>query len=128
MTALLFNCLCVGAGGFIGSILRYLLGFLAPANQTGFPLITFIINVIGAFAIAFISTYFIRDLDVNNHILLFLRVGLCGGFTTFSAFTLESFQLIQKGDITLAALYMAASCLTCLVFAFIGHTAAIHAG
>lgn len=121
MTAMLINCLFVGAGGFIGSVLRYILGYLAPASQTGFPYITLLVNAIGAFAVAFIVTFFTREQGASNlQLLLFLQVGICGGFTTYSAFSFEGMELIQKGDIALATLYIGSSLLVCLGLAFAG--------
>ena len=55
MQELIVNCLCVGAGGCVGAIARYLMGLAIPVHQSGFPLGTFAVNVIGAFAIAFIA-------------------------------------------------------------------------
>ena len=98
MQELIVNCLCVGAGGCVGAIARYLMGLAIPAHQSGFPLGTFAVNVIGAFAIAFIATWFLRHVGLDARLLLFLMTGVCGGFTTFSSFTWESLQLIQRGD------------------------------
>lgn len=103
MQELIVNCLCVGAGSCVGAIARYLMGLAIPAHQSGFPLGTFAVNVIGAFAIAFIATWFLRHVGLDARLLLFLMTGVCGGFTTFSSFTWESLQLIQRGDVLVAA-------------------------
>lgn len=121
MGALLINCLCVGAGGFLGSVFRYLLGFLNPSNQSGFPFITLLINVVGAFAIALIAAYFASNLNASSRLHIFLQVGLCGGFTTFSAFSLESYTLIKNGDLFTAGLYIVLSVVLCLVAVFLGY-------
>ena len=79
--------LCVGAGGFCGAIARYLLGLLPYQGQ--FPLITFIINFTGAVAIgAVVEAASIRPGMLPPNAVLFLKTGLCGGFTTFSTFSL----------------------------------------
>lgn len=123
-SAILLDCLCVGAGGAIGSICRYLLGLIAPANQPGFPFMTLVINVVGALAIGFLAAFFLRNAHLDPRLLLFLKVGICGGFTTFSTFSLESIQLIQDGNIIAAALYIVASVVLCLVGVIIGQLAA----
>lgn len=117
---MLTNCLCVGAGGCVGAVARYLLGLAIPAHQSGFPLGTFAVNVAGAFAIAFIATWFLRNAGLDGRMLLFLMTGVCGGFTTFSSFTWESLQLIQRGDILVAGAYIVGSCALCLVAALVG--------
>lgn len=114
------NCLFVGAGGCVGAITRYLMGLAIPAHASGFPLGTFAINVVGGFAIAFIATLFLRHEGLDGRALLFLMTGVCGGFTTFSTFTWESLQLIQRGDVLVAGAYMVASCAACLVAALAG--------
>lgn len=117
---LLLNCLCVGAGGFIGSIFRYLLGLLPIGGDSGFPYTTLLVNVVGALFIGFIVSYFSRTFAPDHQLLLFLRVGLCGGFTTFSAFSLETMQLFQNGEGMIAAVYIALSIILCLVAVFSG--------
>lgn len=117
---MLTNCLCVGAGGCVGAVARYLLGLAIPAHQSGFPLGTFAVNVAGAFAIAFIATWFLRNAGLDGRMLLFLMTGVCGGFTTFSSFTWESLQLIQRGDVLVAGAYIVGSCVLCLVAALAG--------
>lgn len=117
---LLLNCVMVGAGGFVGAIARYLMGLLVPAHQSGFPLGTFAVNAIGAFAIAFVATWFLRQAGLDGRWLLFAMTGICGGFTTFSSFTWESLQLIQRGDVLVAGGYILASVAVCLVAALAG--------
>lgn len=124
MKTVILNCLCVGSGGFLGAVLRYLLGLLSVFNPTGFPLVTFFINASGSFLIAFFLGLFGNNLTGNPQLILFLTVGLCGGYTTFSTFSLESLQLLQKGDILLAVLYMVLSCAVCVCAALLGHMAA----
>ena len=125
---MLVNCLIVGAGGCVGAIARYLMGLLIPAHQSGFPLGTFAVKVIGAFAIAFVATWFLRHIGLDGRLLLFLMTGVCGGFTTFSSFTWESLQLIQRGDILIAGAYIAGSVALCLVAALVGQQLAMRIG
>ena len=89
--------LCVGAGGFCGAIARYLLGLLPYQGQ--FPLITFVINFTGAVAIgAVVEAASIRPGMLPPNAVLFLKTGLCGGFTTFSTFSLETLCLLERGE------------------------------
>ena len=116
------SLLYVGIGGAIGAILRYLLSQLPFQHE--FPLKTLLINLLGSFVIGFLSAKFQQSHWFEGDQLL-LITGVCGGFTTFSTFSLESLQLIQNGDTPLAILYMAISLvvgLLCVVFGyFLGH-------
>ncbi len=111
---MLVNCLFVGLGGFVGSVLRYLVGFIpvgiTVGASTAFPIKTLVINVVGSFVIGIVCALASRlGVGMNPQLLLFLKVGLCGGFTTFSTFALESNGLIQAGQAPLALLYAALS-------------------
>lgn len=104
------NCLLVGLGGFVGSVLRYLVGFIPTGAVAAFPIKTLVINIVGSFVIGLVCTLASRlGTAMNPQLLLFLKVGLCGGFTTFSTFALESNSLIQAGNTQLAVLYAALS-------------------
>ncbi|MBQ9932002.1 MAG: fluoride efflux transporter CrcB [Firmicutes bacterium] len=105
----MFNILAIGLGGFLGAVGRYLIG-LIPVNETFlFPIKTFGINIIGCFAIGVIAVAAAKSDSLNPYLLLFLKVGLCGGFTTFSTFALESVDLIKAGHAPFALLYMLGS-------------------
>lgn len=80
---MILNCLFVGLGGFVGSVLRYLVSLIPLEHESGFPLVTLGINVLGAFLLGLIMA-FGRDTGLDPRTLLFLKVGVCGGFTTFS--------------------------------------------
>lgn len=116
---MLWNCMFVGCGGFLGSVLRYLCGFIKVGTWE-FPLITLGINVFGSFAILFLTGLFARSVPLDDHLMLFLRVGLCGGFTTFSTFSAETLGLIESGNVALGVGYAAVSCALCVVAAFLG--------
>jgi CrcB protein len=99
----------VGLGGFIGSILRYLVGLLPLKVDNGFPIKTLIINVLGAFVIGLITALATKDKSLNDNLVLLLKVGLCGGFTTFSTFAYETTDLLQSGSTFIALVYVCAS-------------------
>lgn len=100
----MLNILAVGAGGFIGSTLRYLIGFIPVKSTTGFPYKTFAINILGCSIIGLIAAMAGKK-NLDPRLILFLKVGICGGFTTFSSFALESTDLIHAGHPAIAALY-----------------------
>ncbi len=104
----LLNCLFVALGGAVGSVSRYLLGLL-PIKTDGFPVITLGINVVGAFCVGLIVAALGKHSGWDPRLVLFLKVGFCGGFTTFSTFSLETAQLFQSGKTGLGVLYVAAS-------------------
>ena len=102
----MLDCIAVGLGGFIGSVLRHLAGKLPLGGAAqGFPLATLLINVLGSFSIGLIAALAARRPELDARLLLFARVGLCGGFTTFSTFSLETFELIRAGACGTAAAY-----------------------
>lgn len=109
------NVLIVGAGGAIGAVLRYLMTLIPVNPENGFPVKTFAINVIGSFVIGLVAALTTKNL-MDERISLFLRVGVCGGFTTFSSFALETEGLITKGSTGMACLYVICS-IVCGVLA-----------
>ena len=116
----MIECIAVGLGGFIGAVCRYLIG-LAPVREgMAFPVKTFIINMIGSFVIGLIAAAASRAGIADSRLVLFLKVGICGGFTTFSSFALEIGDLIQSGTGGIAFLYVGLS--------IIGGGAAVFAG
>jgi CrcB protein len=110
----------VAAGGAIGSVTRYLVG-IASGRILGaaFPWGTLIINVTGSFLIGAFVGLFATRWDLPQAMRIFLTVGICGGYTTFSTFSLDAWYLIERGE-TLASLgYMLAS-VVLSVLALIG--------
>ena len=87
--------LFVGIGGALGAMLRYAIS-LIPYKQE-FPLLTLIINILGALLIGYITGLALKR-DIPQNLSLFLKTGLCGGFTTFSTFSLEAYNLLQNGN------------------------------
>ena len=114
----LLDCLAVGAGGALGAVSRHLLGLIPVKNAGGFPLVTFGINLAGAFLIGILASLAGRQQGMDQRLMLFLKVGLCGGFTTFSTFSLESAGLLQGGKPAVAALYAALSVVCCILAVF----------
>ena len=102
--------LWVGLGGFVGSVARYGAGVLfAGASNGRFPVATFLVNVVGCFAIGMLAGIFERHAPRFDELRPFLFTGVLGGFTTFSAFGLETIALMRRGDWTAAMLYAAGS-------------------
>lgn len=114
---MLWNCLAVALGGACGSVLRYLLGCL-PFRQGDFPWITLGINVLGAFLIGVVISLSGKYSHLDARIILFLQVGFCGGFTTFSTFSNEALVLLQNGKIAFSLLYVVLSVVLCLCAVF----------
>lgn len=93
--------LCVGAGGALGAMGRYGLGLIPLGSEL--PLMTLLINFLGSVAIgAIVETSELAAGALSREAVLFLKVGLCGGFTTFSTFSLETLGLIEGGQYAIA--------------------------
>ena len=114
------NCFAVGAGGFVGAVLRYLMGLIPQLQRGAFPLATLLINVIGAILIGAVAEKAGSASGMNPTLLLFLKVGVCGGFTTFSTFSLEGVGLLESGRTGLFLLYALLSVALCLVGVLLG--------
>lgn len=117
------SLLVVGSGGFIGAALRYSLSALAQLRTVPAFYATFSINILGSFALAFITARILGPNGTGNitsHLGLFLRVGLCGGFTTFSTFSLEALDMLHNGKMVQGMLYVIASCLCCILASALG--------
>ena len=106
------NFLWVALGGAIGAMLRYAIS-LIPV-KTSFPVLTLITNVIGAIAIGFIAGIVSSKKDVSQSLVLFTKTGICGGFTTFSTFSLEAFQMFEKHQYLPGGIYVILSVVCCL--------------
>lgn len=98
--------LSVAIGGALGAVMRYLVtGWVHRAMPPGFPYGTLTVNIVGSLVVGFVSGVFAARAQSQDHLMqLFLIVGVCGGFTTFSAFSAETYQLVQRGAIAPAAL------------------------
>jgi len=88
----------VGAGGFIGSVMRYLVQFYVEKGMSStFPLGTLIANIAGSFIIGMVFALADKGNLLSSEWRIFLTVGICGGFTTFSAFAYNNFNMIKEG-------------------------------
>ncbi|HWK63720.1 MAG TPA: CrcB family protein [Rhizobiaceae bacterium] len=122
-----FLYLVVSVGSIIGSVLRALaslaaLAWIGPA----FPWGTLFVNIVGSFAIGFYATITGPDgrIFAGTYQRQFVMTGICGGFTTFSIFSLEVFQALHAGSLVLAGLYIGISLVTWLASAWFGHAVA----
>ena len=110
------NLFLVLLGGGIGSVARYLLSyFFNKNNEINFPWATFIANSVGCLLIGLLYGYIQKNNLQNETLKLLLITGFCGGFTTFSAFSLENIQFIQNQNYNLALIYM----LTSIIIGFL---------
>lgn len=114
------NILLVGAGSFVGGVLRYAMSLLMKYSG-GFPWATFTVNLLGCLAIGLLWGLFCRYSNVPQQLVLFLSVGFCGGFTTFSTFSKESLQLLQSGNWMCLALYVVGSIVLGLLLVATGY-------
>ncbi len=116
------SVLLVGLGGAIGSMARYVLGLLCK-DFTGisFPINTFLVNMIGCFCIGLLSFQLTKNADPYN-IRLFAIVGVLGGFTTFSAFSIEVINMFREKYVLQALLYVVVSNVLGIFAAYMGYS------
>ena len=113
--------LLVGFGGFVGSVARYLLsGTITKWFPNSFPVGTFIVNITGCLMIGIIYGVASRFGWMTQEWKLFLATGICGGFTTFSAFAYEGFRLIETSEYWIFASYTLLSLIFCVLAVFFG--------
>ena len=114
--------LLVGAGGAVGAMARYGFAILvARLWPTTFPLATLLINIFGSIAMGLFVGLMAKLLPANQEELrLFVAVGIFGGFTTFSSFSLDTIVLIERGELFQAITYVALSVVVCLIGLYLG--------
>ncbi len=120
------NYLWVALGGAMGSVLRFWLGGLIEERLgPTFPWGTLVVNVTGSFVIGFFAMISEPGgrLFVAPGVRVFVMIGLCGGYTTFSSFSLQTLKLAQSGEWTLAAGNIAISVILCLIGVWLGFAA-----
>lgn len=111
------NILMVALGGALGAVCRYGIGRLP--FESSFPIATFITNLLGAFVIGFVAGIYEKNC-ISDKISLFLKTGFCGGFTTFSTFSLETVTLLSEGKYFSGGSYMVLSLTLCVVGVVLG--------
>ena len=116
----MLNCLVVALGGGIGACLRYLIGLIPLKESFTFPVKTLVINLLGCFVIGLIAALAVKNTSLSPKTVLFIKTGLCGGFTTFSTFALETETLIKTGHIGFAVLYVVLSVVVGVGLVFAG--------
>ena len=115
------NILAVGAGSFIGGVARYLVSLAMKGIGKGFPWATLTVNLLGCLLIGLLWGLLSRNATVSTSWGLFLTVGLCGGFTTFSTFSKEALTMLQAGQIGGFATYVVVSVLAGIALAALGY-------
>ncbi|MEG1641895.1 MAG: fluoride efflux transporter CrcB [Synergistaceae bacterium] len=111
--------LAVGLGGFIGASLRYAMSIIPFFSLINFPVATLAINFLGAFLIGLITVTTLHFESIQPYAILFMKTGLCGGFTTFSTFSLEIMDLLANGRIFTGIFYATLSVVICVFAIYI---------
>lgn len=115
--------LFVALGGALGAIGRYAIS-LIPV-KTGFPILTLITNIIGAILIGFIVGVVSNKSNASDNTVLFWKTGVCGGFTTFSTFSLEALSLFEKKSYLFGSIYILLSVSFCVLGVLLGKRIAL---
>jgi fluoride exporter len=116
---MLKNIILVGLGSSIGGVLRYAISLMV--KSTNFPYATLMVNILGSFVIGIIFALGIKNQTNQEQIKLFFATGICGGFTTLSAFSLENMELLKSENYTIAFLYIAATIILSITAVFAGY-------
>lgn len=112
----------IALGSALGGVARYLLSKIVTDNVSGlFPWGTFLVNIVGCLLIGLIYGLLDKGFELNENMRLFLTVGFCGGFTTFSTFAHENFILFQSNNLLTFASYTSLSLFVGLLMAYLGH-------
>lgn len=116
------SLLLVAAGGALGSVGRYAISgvLFTPLSDWRFPIGTFVVNVAGCLLIGFLGGLVVKQGLLSPEARLFLFTGLAGGFTTFSTFGVETFNLLRRGEALVAGSYIAASVVVGLLALWLG--------
>ena len=120
-TEIIKNILAVGTGSFIGGTARYLLSLGFKSVGKCFPWGTSAVNLLGCLMIGLLWGLLSRNATEGSYWGLFLTVGLCGGFTTFSTFSKEAFTMLQAGNIWGSAAYVALSVIGGIALVALGY-------
>ena len=108
----------VALGGALGAVARYAISLIPVKTQ--FPILTLATNILGAILIGFIVGITDKKSDVSTNTVLFWKTGVCGGFTTFSTFSLEAYKLLENKAYALGGVYVALSVCCCIFGILLG--------
>jgi fluoride exporter len=117
------TCLIVMLGGALGTLARYVISVLAQPISRDLPWGTIGINVTGSLLIGFFGTLTLAQgrYPVSENLRLFVMIGFCGGYTTFSSFSLQTLDLLRSGAIVRASANVVASVVMCVLAVAVGH-------
>lgn len=118
---ILKHTLIIGCGSFAGGALRYLIGLAMKGISKGFPWATLLVNLLGCLLIGLLWGYFSRTATEGSSASLFLTIGLCGGFTTFSTFSKEALTMLQCSNYFGFASYLIISILAGIGLVALGY-------
>jgi len=114
--------LIIGTGGFIGSVARYMISqWMQRIFETTFPIGTLTVNILGSFLIGIIYALSEKGGILSPELRMFLAVGICGGFTTFSSFAYENLNLLSFQQYLYTSLYVGASLIFGLLAVYLGN-------
>jgi len=118
----MLNYIVISIGAAIGGVFRYgLASFIQKKVESFFPYGTLIVNITGSFILGFVMYYLDEKEFLSPQMRLFLTVGLCGGFTTFSTFSYETLNLIKNSQFLLAAFNVLGSVFLCLIAIYLAY-------
>ncbi len=122
MNQIIYTSLIIGFGGFIGTILRFLLSSsIEKSFATSIPIGTILVNLIGCFLIGLLSGYFTQKLGDQTQLFFFLTIGVLGGFTTFSAIAMDSQVFIENGEYLKMLTYILVQAILGIALCLIGY-------
>lgn len=118
----MLNYIVISLGAALGGAFRYgLASFIQKRVESFFPYGTLLVNILGSFALGFIMYYLDEKDFLSPQMRLFLTVGLCGGFTTFSTFSYETLNLIRNSQFLLATTNVLGSVFLCLIAIYLAY-------
>jgi len=115
------NTIFIGCGSFIGGAARYIISVAMKAMSKGFPWGTLIVNLIGCLAIGLLWGFFSKNSSESSSWALFMIVGICGGFTTFSTFSKEALMMLQAGNFISLLAYVTISVIAGIALVAAGY-------
>tara|TARA_B100001029_G_scaffold94025_1_gene77163 strand:+ start:1157 stop:1531 length:375 start_codon:yes stop_codon:yes gene_type:complete len=117
---MLKEIIAVFIGGGIGSVLRFMVNKIEFISENNIPYPTLISNILGCFILGLVLGYFLKNENPNSILFVFLTVGICGGFTTFSSFSYENLELLENGQIFTFLTYMFGSLVVGMISVYSG--------